>query len=116
MMGTTNPANAAPGTIRFQCFRPHYSSPPRYCLLFVIFCCYIRGDFGIVPGRNVIHGSDAVESGEKEVDNFFTKILLTFGYTHTQMIKVDSGAREKEVKFYQNPSLNTSTQISVTHR
>ena len=36
--------------------------------------------------------------------------------THTQMIKVDSGAREKEVKFYQNPSLNTSTQISVTHR
>ena len=36
-----------------------------------------------MPGRNVVHGSDAVESGEKEVDKFFTKILLTFGYTHT---------------------------------
>merc|ERR1719167_1918225 len=50
MMGTTNPANAAPGTI--------------------------RGDFGIVPGRNVIHGSDAVESGEREVGLWFNDTEL----------------------------------------
>ena len=38
---------------------------------------HTRGDFGIVPGRNVIHGSDAVESGEREVDcNSLTNTLF----------------------------------------
>lgn len=45
LMGSTNPADAAPGTI--------------------------RGDFGIVMDRNVIHGSDSPESAEREIGIFF---------------------------------------------
>ncbi|HZS14154.1 MAG TPA: nucleoside-diphosphate kinase [Candidatus Dormibacteraeota bacterium] len=45
MMGATNPANAAPGTI--------------------------RGDLAVSFGMNVIHGSDSVESAEREVSLFF---------------------------------------------
>ena len=45
MMGATNPANAAPGTI--------------------------RGDLAVSFGMNVIHGSDSVESAAREVDLFF---------------------------------------------
>lgn len=46
MVGATNPAKAAPGTI--------------------------RGDFAVSIGRNLIHASDKPESGEREVGNFFT--------------------------------------------
>ena len=43
----------------------------------IMIASHTRGDFGIVPGRNVIHGSDAVESGEREVDcNSLTNILF----------------------------------------
>ena len=45
MMGKTNPAESAPGTI--------------------------RGDFGMVTGLNIIHGSDRVESAEREIKIFF---------------------------------------------
>ncbi|MDR1775622.1 MAG: nucleoside-diphosphate kinase [Actinomycetes bacterium] len=45
LMGATNPADAAPGTI--------------------------RGDFGLSVDANVIHGSDSVESAEREVALFF---------------------------------------------
>ena len=44
-MGVTNPQKAAPGTI--------------------------RGDFGLEIGRNLVHGSDSVESAEREVALFF---------------------------------------------
>ena len=44
-MGQTNPANSPAGTI--------------------------RGDFGIDIGRNLVHGSDSPESGEREVSLFF---------------------------------------------
>ena len=44
-MGATHPLDAAPGSI--------------------------RGDFGVDLGRNVIHGSDSPESGEREVALFF---------------------------------------------
>ncbi|MEZ4642273.1 MAG: nucleoside-diphosphate kinase [Chloroflexota bacterium] len=44
-MGATNPVSAAPGTI--------------------------RGDFGMEIGRNLVHGSDSVENGVKEVSLFF---------------------------------------------
>jgi nucleoside-diphosphate kinase len=44
-MGKTNPKDAAPGTI--------------------------RGDFGLEIGRNLVHGSDSVESAEREVNLFF---------------------------------------------
>ncbi len=44
-VGATNPANAAPGTI--------------------------RGDFAVEIGRNLIHASDTPENGEQEVALFF---------------------------------------------
>jgi len=44
-MGKTNPREAAPGTI--------------------------RGDYGLEIGRNLVHGSDSVESAEREVNLFF---------------------------------------------
>ena len=48
MLGATNPADSAPGTI--------------------------RGDFCIQVGRNICHGSDAVESAAKGISfNFFLK-------------------------------------------
>ena len=45
LMGATNPADAAPGTI--------------------------RGDFGLTMDENVIHGSDSTESAEREISIFF---------------------------------------------
>lgn len=47
MMGTTNPQEAAPGTI--------------------------RGDFGLIVSKNIIHGSDSVQSAEREIKLFFQK-------------------------------------------
>ena len=44
-MGSTNPGEAAPGTI--------------------------RGDFGVDIGRNIVHGSDGPESAEREIGLFF---------------------------------------------
>ena len=45
-MGVTNPVNAPPGTI--------------------------RGDLAIDIGRNLIHGSDSVETAQKEIALFFS--------------------------------------------
>ena len=45
MLGETNPQASAPGTI--------------------------RGDFSIVVGRNICHGSDSVASAEKEIELWF---------------------------------------------
>lgn len=47
MMGKTNPQEALPGTI--------------------------RGDYGLTVGKNVIHGSDAPESAEREIGLFFSE-------------------------------------------
>jgi len=47
IMGTTDPAKAEAGTI--------------------------RGDFGIDIERNTVHGSDSVETAEKEIKLFFTE-------------------------------------------
>jgi nucleoside-diphosphate kinase len=44
-MGKTNPREAAPGTI--------------------------RGDLGLEIGRNLIHGSDSLQSAEREISLFF---------------------------------------------
>jgi nucleoside-diphosphate kinase len=46
MMGTTNPLESAPGTI--------------------------RGDYALELGENVIHGSDSVASAEREIAIYFT--------------------------------------------
>ncbi|KAF3935216.1 hypothetical protein ABW19_dt0201034 [Dactylella cylindrospora] len=45
LLGATNPLASAPGTI--------------------------RGDYAIDVGRNVCHGSDSVESAEKEISLWF---------------------------------------------
>ena len=47
LMGATNPADAAPGTI--------------------------RGDFGIEIGRNLVHGSATAEDAAREVALFFSE-------------------------------------------
>ena len=47
MLGETNPKDSAPGTI--------------------------RGDFCIQVGRNICHGSDSVESANKEINLWFTE-------------------------------------------
>ena len=48
MIGATNPREAAPGTI--------------------------RGDLGILFTENLVHGSDSLESAEREVNIFFPKL------------------------------------------
>lgn len=48
MMGVTNPAKSAPGTI--------------------------RGDFGTEVGENLIHGSDSAESAAREISIFFPEM------------------------------------------
>lgn len=45
MLGATNPADSAPGTI--------------------------RGDFCVHVGRNIIHGSDSLESASHEINLWF---------------------------------------------
>lgn len=45
MMGSTNPKDAAPGTI--------------------------RGDYGLTVAKNIIHGSDSPASAEREIGLFF---------------------------------------------
>lgn len=45
LMGGTNPAEAAPGTI--------------------------RGDYGVIITHNIVHGSDSVQSADRELGIFF---------------------------------------------
>ena len=52
MIGATNPLASAPGTI--------------------------RGDFCIITGRNVIHGSDAVESAQREIALWFPEGVCSY--------------------------------------
>ncbi|CCE62408.1 hypothetical protein TPHA_0C02550 [Tetrapisispora phaffii CBS 4417] len=53
LLGATNPADSLPGTI--------------------------RGDFGIDLGRNVCHGSDSVESANREIKLWFkAEELVTY--------------------------------------
>ena len=46
MLGTTNPRDSAPGSI--------------------------RGDYCVITGRNIIHGSDGPESAAHEINMWFT--------------------------------------------
>jgi nucleoside-diphosphate kinase len=48
MIGATNPADSAPGTI--------------------------RGDLGLEMGENIIHGSDSADSAEREIGLFFPNL------------------------------------------
>jgi nucleoside-diphosphate kinase len=47
MMGSTNPKDAAPGTI--------------------------RGEYAVTVSKNIIHGSDSPESAEREIGLFFSQ-------------------------------------------
>lgn len=40
----------------------------------------IRGDFALEIGRNLVHGSDSPENGEKEIANFFSAEELLSGW------------------------------------
>lgn len=56
MMGPTKPTEATPGTI--------------------------RGDYGIQVSQNIIHGSDSLESAEREIQLFFDESeLLSYDKT-----------------------------------
>jgi nucleoside-diphosphate kinase len=48
LMGVTNPAEAAPGTI--------------------------RGDLGLITTENLVHGSDSLESAAREITLFFPNL------------------------------------------
>ena len=68
IIGSTNPSEAAPGTI--------------------------RGDYGLNLGRNIIHGSDSTESAQREVNYGLqvAKLLIIknqekIGYTNNKNIK-----------------------------
>jgi nucleoside-diphosphate kinase len=50
LMGMTNPKTSAPGTI--------------------------RGDYGLDIGLNIVHGSDGLESAQREIGIFFTPAEL----------------------------------------
>ncbi|MDJ0599947.1 MAG: nucleoside-diphosphate kinase [Crocosphaera sp.] len=51
LIGATNPLSAEPGTI--------------------------RGDFGVSVGRNLIHGSDAIETAQNEISLWFSEKELS---------------------------------------
>jgi nucleoside-diphosphate kinase len=53
MLGATNPLESAPGSI--------------------------RGDYSIEVGRNVCHGSDSVESAEREIALWFAETEVIAG-------------------------------------
>ena len=57
MLGETNPLASKPGSI--------------------------RGDFSIDVGRNVCHGSDSVESAEKEIAHWFKEDELNKWEDHS---------------------------------
>lgn len=61
MMGKTKPLESAPGTI--------------------------RGDYAMVTGCNIIHGSDSVESAKREISIFFKpEELVTYDLTLSKWI------------------------------
>ena len=66
IIGKTNPSEATPGSI--------------------------RGDLGLTVGRNVIHGSDSVESAQREINLWFKEEELSsyedleiLGYTNSKL-------------------------------
>jgi nucleoside-diphosphate kinase len=62
LIGCTNPTDSDPGTI--------------------------RGDFGVEVGRNLVHGSDSVENGEREINLWFaTDEVIDWEPTMTPWIK-----------------------------
>ena len=68
MLGATNPADSAPGTI--------------------------RGDYCIQVGRNICHGSDAVDSAAKEIALWFNEeALVKWDHTSDKSSFLSSGTK-----------------------
>jgi len=63
LLGATNPADSAPGTI--------------------------RGDFALDVGRNICHGSDSVESAEREIGLWFKPDELQEWTSHSDEWKYE---------------------------
>lgn len=61
LLGETDPLKSAPGTI--------------------------RGDFGVCIGRNICHGSDSVESAEREISVWFRQEeMLAYSLSSSQWL------------------------------
>ncbi|KAF8911939.1 nucleoside diphosphate kinase [Gymnopilus junonius] len=60
MLGATNPLQSPPGSI--------------------------RGDFALAVGRNICHGSDSVESAEKEIALWFPEGIIQYTNAQEQWI------------------------------
>ena len=58
MLGATNPLESAPGTI--------------------------RGDFCLIVGRNICHGSDSVENAEREIGLWFDESEINDWESHSE--------------------------------
>ena len=72
MLGETNPAASKPGTIRGD-----------YCIQVenCIFSMHIAfHDNDLKVGRNICHGSDAVESAEHEIKLWFRQVHCSFSF------------------------------------
>ena len=74
MLGATKPFDSNPGTI--------------------------RGDYCIHVGRNVIHGSDAVDSAEKEIKLWFkeSEQIQWHDHSHSWVYETTGDAPRKELK------------------
>lgn len=59
IIGSTNPSEASPGSI--------------------------RGDLGLTVGRNIIHGSDSLESAEREINYGLMKMKLLAMLHHVML-------------------------------
>ena len=57
MLGATNPLDSAPG-------KSIFGDPQKVAHSHI---GTIRGDFALAVGRNICHGSDSVESAQKEI-------------------------------------------------
>ena len=72
IIGATNPLTAEPGTI--------------------------RGDFGVDIGRNIIHGSDAVETAQREVSLWFSNDELVSWHPQNMPWLYEKFAKELAAK------------------
>ena len=95
MLGETNPRDSAPGTI--------------------------RGDFCVDIGRNIIHGSDSVESAEKEIGLWFSAselvswrpAAITWVYEDEEEEEVGTGVADG-VKVWRVTRLRVVRMLSLT--
>lgn len=60
VLGATKPSDSAPGTIRF--------------------------DFGMDVGRNIVHGSDSVENGKREISLWFPEGVCEWKSCHNEWV------------------------------